>query len=521
MNRLRKAAALLIALILMSALARAQDDSSESWRRQPPAPGPARPLLLPVAREVRFDNGLTLVLVEDHRAPLVSMFAGVPQTVRWQKTITGLTHQMTLVEATADLLTEGAGPAFAREVESLGAQMDSGGSVDYALVSGVVISENAERLLALFAAALMRPKFLADEVDLYKNSRIDRLKVERQEAETLVREQFNHLVYGAHPYGFSAPTPAAVQALSRARIEQFYRATYAPAGTIVIVVGDFDAARFEAGARATLGRWLPARPAPATAGPAAATGGQAHNRAARTSRRANAVEHINPLAVINPPPMPVAPQKPPAMRRIYLIDRPGATQSDFRIGNLALGRADADYFALLVANTILGDGTSSRLFLNLREQQGFAYDVSSAMSALKNGGTFFGRAQSRTEVTAAAIRVMLAEFEQLKSAPVAAADLQNAKNYLSGLFSLSLATQGGIADELLTMKLAGLGEDHLKNYRARLDAVTAADVQRVARKYVHTDDATVVVVGDAARLRKDLAALGTVVPVNAKGRSKR
>jgi len=166
---------------------------------------------------------------------------------------------------------------------------------------------------------------------------------------------------------------------------------------------------------------------------------------------------------------------------------------------------------LLVANAILGDGTGSRLFQDIRERQGFAYDVASAVSALKTGGAFFGFAQSRNEVAAAAIRAMLTEFERLRDSEVSAEDLQNAKHYLTGLFSLSLATQNGIADELLTMKLLGLGEDYLKDYRARIEAVTAADVQRVARHYVHTDDATVVVVGDAAQLRKELAALGTVV----------
>ena len=204
-----------------------------------------------------------------------------------------------------------------------------------------------------------------------------------------------------------------------------------------------------------------------------------------------------------------------AARRIYLIDRPGSDQASFRIGNLALARTDKDYYALLVANAILGDGTGSRLFQDIRERQGFAYDVASAVSALKTGGAFFGFAQSRNEVAAAAIRAMLDEFERLRNSEVSAEDLQNAKHYLSGLFSLSLATQNGIADELLTMKMLGLGEDYLKDYRARIEAVTAADVQRIARRYVHTDDATVVVVGDAAQLRKELAALGTVVTTHA------
>ena len=508
MNRLRKAQSLLIALALACASAFAQSESPEGWRQRPPAPVPARPLALPVAREVKLANGLTLVLVEDHRAPLVTLAAGVPQKINWRHTVAELTTQMTLVEATADLLTEGAGEEFAGAVESLGAQVDSSAGADYAILNGVVISENAERLLALFAGALTRPKFIAREVTLYKNSRIDRLNVERQEASFLAREHFNQLVYGAHPYAFSAPTPRSVRALSRARVEQFYKAVYAPADAVVVIVGDFDAARMTATARATLGRWrVVKQPSHAGLATRVAARRQRPRRAGRIASRRDAAEAATRLAASRAEPM----TSTKGARRIYLIDRPGSDQANFRIGNLALARTDADYYALLVANAILGDGTGSRLFQDIRERQGFAYDVASAVSALRTGGAFFGFAQSRNEVAAAAIKAMLEEFERLKNAEVSAEDLQSAKHYLTGLFSLSLATQGGVADELLTMKLLGLGEDYLKDYRARVEAVTAADVQRVARRYVHTDDATVVVVGDAAQLRKELAALGPVV----------
>lgn len=523
MNTLRKAQSLVIglALALANPTAFAQSDTSESERQKPPAPGPARALLLPIARESKLDNGLTLVLVEDHRVPLVTLAAGVAQKITWRHTVAELTNQLTLVEATADLLTEGAGEAFARDVESIGAQVDSNAGADYAIVSGVVIAENAERLLTLFAEALTRPRFLGREVALYKNSRIDKLNVERQEAAFLAREHFNRLVYGAHPYAFSAPTPEAVQALSRVRIQQFYKAAYSPADTVVIIVGDFDAAAMQARAQATLGGWQAARPSSSRGSPTrAGTTRQLHRQASRSDHQASVANATKLPVAMSSPRSALRASKQPAARRIYLIDRPGSEQANFRIGNLALARADADYYALLVANAILGDGTGSRLFQDIREQQGFAYDVASAVSAQKTGGAFFGFAQSRNEVTAAAIKAMLAEFERLRNTQVSAEDLQNAKHYLTGLFSLSLATQTGIADELLTMKLIGLGEDYLKNYRARIEAVTAADVQRVTRQYVHTDDATIVVVGEAARLRQELAALGTVLPVNTKSRSR-
>ena len=507
-----------VSLLVFCVLLAGSGATLGSAQSKAPPPAPPRTLTLPEPREFRLENGLTVVLVEDHRAPIVTFVAGVPQRTSWQRTVAGLTSQMTLVEATADLLADGAGEEFTREVESLGGQVDSNAGADYAIVSGVVISENANRFTELFAVMLARPKFLANEIDLYKNSRIDKLAVARQAPAFVAREHFNRLVYGAHPYGITAPTPAAVRALSRSRILRFYKSAYSPAETVLVIVGDFDSAAMQANVRATFGQWKAAarrpaakdsevrRPNPESRRPLSA----AHSRLSSTGPGRMANRRL-----------PSPSRKTPASPQVYLIDRPGSTQSDFRVGNLAISRADADYFALLVANAILGDGTSSRLFLDIREQQGYAYDVSSAVSALKAGGSFFGNAQSRTEVTGSAIKAMLGEFARLGDEAVPAEDLRNAKNYLAGLFSLSLATQGGIGDELLTMKLVGLGDDYLKTYRAKIEAVTAADVQRVARKYINSVDPTIVIVGDASQLRKQLAALGAVTLVKTQGKTSR
>ncbi|MGA9770769.1 MAG: pitrilysin family protein, partial [Blastocatellia bacterium] len=227
-----------------------------------------------------------------------------------------------------------------------------------------------------------------------------------------------------------------------------------------------------------------------------------------------------PLARATKQPASVPP-RPPA-RHVYLIDRPGSEQADFRVGNLAVARSDADYFPLLVANAVLGgERTGSRLFMNLREQKGYTYDVYSAVSAQKRGGTFFGGSATRTEVTLLAIQEMIVEFSRLRDEEVSAQELQNAKNYLTGSFSISLSTEGGIADEILQIRLLGLSADYLKTYRARIEAVTAIDVQRVARKYILIDRPTIVVVGDAAKLKEALPVLGPITVLKARGNLKK
>jgi zinc protease len=453
---------------------------SEAWRSKPPKPAPASPFKLPALREVKLDNGLTIVLIENHRVPMVSMTLGIP--------VGGVNDpagQAGISEAVAALLNDGAGNLsslqLARAIESLGAQLAVSANDDYTEIYASVVAENLEPLVGLFGEVILHPTFPEVEVALYKKNRVEGLMVQRQEPSFLVSERFNLAIYAAHPYAVTAPTPAVVEAFDRAKIESFYKTYYTPNGSTLVVTGDFETAKMEARLRAIFGEW---------------------------KASANAAQKLPDLVEQN-------------RRRIYLIDRPGSEQADFRIGNLAVARSDKDYFALLVANAILGDGTGSRLFLNLREKRGYTYDVSSSTHAPRMRGTFFGASETRNEVTLSAIREMLLEFERLRNEKVTEKDLQNARNYLNGGFSLSLSTQGGVSNAIVQARMLGLPADYLEQYREHVGAVTAEDVQAVARKYMRTDNSTIVVVGDAAKLRRALATLGRLEIFDIEGKPKR
>lgn len=452
----------------------AASKASEAWRRRAPRPAPARPFKLPAAREVKLENGLTLVMIEDRRTPMVTINIGIRLSLMPYVSFAELTNQLTLAEATAELLTEGAGgrtsEELSRTVETLGGQLSSSAGSDYTQIDATVVAENVEQMIEIIGDVLMRPTFPENEVALYKNNRAQNLVVQRQEPSFLVSEHFDRIIYGAHPYAISAPTPEAIAQTDRKKIESFYKSTYSPAATVAVIVGDFDAARLEDRAGSVFSRWN-----------------------TREKKTASGKAHVLPER---------------AARRVYLIDRPGSEQADFRVGNLAIAQADPDYFPLLVANTILGGGTSSRLFLNLREQKGYTYDVYSSIEAPRERGSFYGASQTRTEVTLAALKDMLAEFDRLSRVKVTASDLQNAKNYLTGVFSLALSTQGGMADQVLKTYMLGLGPSYLESYRAKVEQVSAEAVQQAARKYILTDRAAIVVVGDAAKLKKQLSALG-------------
>ena len=456
----------------------------ELWRRQPPKPGAPRPFALPNVREAKLENGLTVLFIEDHRSPIVNILVGIPMTIAPSSNISELTNETAIAEATAELITEGAGTRtseqVAKEVETLGGRLSSSANNDYAEVAVSVVAENAEPMMDLLGDVLLRPSFPEKEVTLHKSNRAQALVVQRQDPAFLAGEQFDRVVFGSHPYAISVPTPASIEELNREKLVQYYRSRFGPDGSVAIVVGDFDAARMEPKAREVLGVWKKLQKQPATSQSIA------------------------------------FPQR--AGRRIYLVDRPGSEQADFRIGGLAVKRSHPDYFPLVVANAVLGAGTGSRLFLNIREAKGYAYDVYSSIGALREAGTFFGGAETRTEVTTRAIKEMLAEFDRLGTIRVGPQELQSAKNYLNGLFSLSLSTQGGVAERIMQTYMLDLGRDYLEKYRSRVEAVTAERVQEVVRNYVRSDRPAIVVVGDAAKLAKDLRTIGPVEVFDIEGR---
>jgi zinc protease len=449
--------------------ANGQSAASESWRRQEPEPEAVRPFSLPPVRRLKLQNGLTIVTVEDHRSPIITFDIAVPAG-----SANDPAGSAGLAAATAELLTAGAAGRssqdLAGEIERLGGQISSSALADYTEISVSVLSENGDRLLAIAGEVLLKPDFPADEVQLYKDNRIETVAYQRQDPAFVAKEYFNRVLYGSHPYAVSSPTPESIASLSRVEIEEFYKRNYTPLGSIIAIVGDFNAAAMEARAKATFAAWKTSAPPEAGFAAPASSNGQ----------------------------------------RIYLIDRPGSEQTDIRIGNLAASRSAKDFLPLVMANTVLGGGGSSRLFVNVRERKGYAYDISSSVDALRQSGSFFVLTQMRNDVVVPAIREMLAEFDRIRNSKITAEDLEHAKNYVNGTFSLSLSTQAGLAGRVTYAHVYDLGADFLETFRDRVNSITADQVQQAAQAYILPDHATIVVVGDAASLKKSLDALGPV-----------
>jgi predicted Zn-dependent peptidase len=445
-------------------------------RTEPPRTSTLPVYKLPPVFETRLGNGLQVLLIEDRRLPMVTARLGFEAGSKYDPPeLRGLS------ETAAALLTEGTthrgSRQIAEEVATIGGTLYADSSPDSLILAGSVLSENLPRLLGLMSDVTRNAEFPEDEVALRKENRRQELAAQRAEAAFLADEKFAEVVYSPHPYARQDPTPESIERLSRGALAGFRDRYLAPNNAVLVLLGAMPerSAVMEL-IEARFGDWSGKQPPAAPAG------------------------------------------RPPAPKRvIVLVDRPGSVQADIRIGRLALTRSDPDYFPLLVGNTILGGGTASRIFSNIREKQGFAYDAHSATMPLEDSGAFSVVTQVRNEVLVPAIEAVQAEMKQIADEDVSADELDTAKNYLSGVFVMRIETQDGLASQIAAVKLLGLPLEYLEKYTLRIRAVEASQIRAAAAKYISPEAASIVVVGDASAIARDLERFGEVSIVKAEG----
>ena len=208
------------------------------------------------------------------------------------------------------------------------------------------------------------------------------------------------------------------------------------------------------------------------------------------------------------PPRPAVTPQPIESSRIYLIDRPTAVQSEIRVGHIGVARSTEDYFALSVMNSILGGVFNSRINLNLRERHGYTYGARSQFGFRRQTGPFVVAAPVRNEVTMESVQEILAELRRIRSGDIDQQELDDTKNYITGVFPATVQSASDVAGRLLDMELYGLPEDYFDRYRENIDSIGKEDVERVAKKYIDPERVLIVIVGNAAQVREPLGGLG-------------
>src|SRR6266498_912458 len=429
------------------------------FRQQPPAPLARRPIKVPTASATKLSNGLSIVVIEDRRLPLISYrLAFRTGDAHDPPRFPGLTDML------AGLLTEGTESLTSREIADevarMGATVSAGANSDYTSVAASSLSRFSDNILELMADVTLRPSFPEGEVELTKQNTKESLRKQRAQPSFLASGMVARVMFGDHPYSVIAPTPESIDETSRDQIVQFHASKFLPNNAVFIVAGDFSTDSLLKKIESLFGEWEPGK----------IPGEDFPSPPVRTSRSA------------------------------YVVDRAGSAQSNIVIANSGITRTSPDYFPALLMHTVLGANASSRLFMNLREEKGYTYGAYSTLDARRTAGTFRVSAEVRTQVTGDSLKEFFYELNRIRDEAVSAEELKNAKAYLTGVFPIRIETQDGLVDQLVSIRMYELPSDYLKTYRDQINAVTADDIQRVARKYVMPDRAAVVIVGDAAEI---------------------
>ena len=437
-------------------------------RSKPPAIGPPPVLKLPPLETRALSNGLQVRVMGVHKVPTVHLAL----TIR-----TGVTADPAgkagVASLTADMLDEGAGSRSALEIadaiDFLGAELATSGGVDATTVELHVPVARLADALPVMADVVARPTFPESELKRLREERLASLLEMQDDPEQLIQVAFPRLVFGAqHRYGTpSIGSAASLKGIGVADLKAFHAANIRPANAVLVVAGDVSADAVLPQLERAFGGWT---------GPAA---GAAATLAA-------------PPAV--------------AARRVYLIDKPGAAQSQIRIGTVGVPRSTPEYFALRVLNTVLGEAFTSRLNTNLREVHGYAYGAGSRFDMRLNAGPFYAAAGVQTDKTAEALKEFFIELTRIHE-PIPAEELDKAKNYLALLLPRNFETTRGTASALAQAWIYNLPADYYATYADRVRAVTAAEVKRAADKYILPDKLAVVIVGDRKTIEASVKAL--------------
>jgi len=463
MNRLTAALAVAIA-VLVGASASAQT----RW----PTESPPRPLASHAVRfppyEIRtLPNGLQVVVVLHHEQPVVSMRlivrAGSAADPREK---IGLAHLV------ASLLDQGTTTMSALEmndaIDFIGGEMNAGAGTDLTFLRTVVMTDSFDTGLRMLSDMARHPAFALAEIDRQRQQTLSNLQVSQEDPSFIANSVFDRLVYGSHPYAFpDLGTPQTIGAITRDDLVAFHDRYFVPNNAILAVVGDLTTDEAFSAVARVFGDW----------------------------------ERRDPPAAAYPAP-------PASARRVVVVDRPDAVQTEVRVGHVGIKRNSPDYMAVNLALRILGGEGANRLHQVLRTERSLTYGAQAQMDTLADTGDFEAETNTRTEATGEVVRLIIDEFWRIQRERVSERELADAKAYLTGSFPLTIETPDAIATQVLNVVFYGLPVEELQTFRDEVNAVTVDDIARVAREYLHPDRLSIVLVGNAAGFRSQLARIG-------------
>ncbi|MDY2586091.1 insulinase family protein [Winogradskyella aquimaris] len=449
-----------IVLFLMAIGVNAQIDRSKQ-----PEPGPAPKITLEKPGEFKLDNGIEVLVVENHKLPRVSITLRIDNKPISEGDKAGISSILgaMLGNGTTNIPKD----EFNDEIDFLGANLGFGSQSAFASS----LSKYSDRIIELMADAAINPLLTKEEFEKEKEKLIENLKSQEKSVDAVASRVGSALSYGVnHPYG-EFVTEETVNNIEFADVLAFYEKYFNPNNAYLVVIGDIEMKKVQRKIKEHFGKW-----------------------------KKSAV-----IDTTLPDPMPNA-----QYTQINFVDMPNAVQSNISLtNNVDFKMTDDDYHAVLIANKILGGGFGSYLNMNLREEHGYTYGARTSISPSRWGASrFTAGAAVRNMVTDSAVVETLKEINRIKTEPVDTKDLENAKAKYVGDFILDLESPRTIANYALNIKLNNLPEDFYSTYLKKINAVTKEDVMRAANKHFRPENARFVVVGKGSEVLENLEKTG-------------
>jgi zinc protease len=449
-------------------------NADEPWRSEQPKPPSVRTYLqIPTPEAATLPNGLQLILSRRQGLPVVAA-----NLVLRTGSDANPADLPGLANFTAAMLDEGTTTRnalqIADEVAQLGAALQTGSSMDASTISARSLTKNFAAVLDLVADVAQRPSFPADEIERQRAARLGQLVQQRENAQALAAKIAASVLFGdKHPYGYTElGTEASVKAITRDRMQAFWKQNFVPNNAALVVAGDISMPELRMLADKAFGSWqrgTPARPA------------------------------LTPPATVS--------------SRVVIVDKPGAPQTQLRVVTLGAERASPDFRPLQVMNMALGGLFSSRINMNLREKNGYTYGASSAFTFRKSAGPFQVATGVRTDVTADAAGEIIKELKGIAAAPMSDMEMRMSKDSLTYSLPSAFETSANTAASLANIYTYDLGLDYYSRYAESVNSVTIPQAQAVAKKYLVPDRFLVIAVGDRAKIEPELKKLDLPVEI--------
>jgi len=442
--------------------------ASLAQKQQPPEGGTPKNFVLPQGSTLTLESGLAATLVGYGLVPKVTIQVGIRSG-----NIDEGSQDTWLADLTGEMLKEGtqsmSAAEIARQTAAMGGTVAVSTGADRTSIEISVLSEFGPAAVNLLADIVQHPAFPVSELARLKNDLQRQLSIQQSDPQTIANARFAGILYGEHPYGRVLSTPKIIDGFTIERVKAFYEKNYAAVRTHVYVAGRFEQKHMEEAIRKGFGSW----------------------------------KRGEPFA----PNIP----KPVSQRAIYIVDRPKAPQSTIYMGLPTIDPSNPDYRALQVMNSLLGGSFSSRITSNIRENKGYTYSPFSMVSSRYRNAYWVQIADVSTDVTGASLQEIFKEIDRLQAEPPSEKELKGIQNYMAGVFVLQNSSPQGIIGQLAFLDLHGLPETYLSNAVADIYASTPKKIQALARDYIRDQEMTVVILGDRAMIKNQVARFGKIL----------